>query len=81
MVPQNGAILKKNTSAWRDFDEKYARVARCSRFSRAEINFSDFEKKSGMSPKLNPSNIRDISFAGYGRNFDVDLMIKEVSFF
>ena len=46
-----------------------------------EINFSDFEKKSGMSPKLNPSSIRDISFAGYGRNFDVDLMITEVSFF
>ena len=45
-----------------------------------EINFSDFEKKSGMSPKLNPNSIRDISFAGYGRNFDVDLMITEVSF-
>jgi len=39
------------------------------------------EKKSGMSPRLNPSNIRDISFAGYGRDFDVDLKVKEISFY
>tara|TARA_B100001778_G_scaffold334295_1_gene345172 strand:+ start:39 stop:545 length:507 start_codon:yes stop_codon:yes gene_type:complete len=46
-----------------------------------EINFSDFEKKSGMSPRLNPKNIRDLSFAGYGRDFEVDLMVKEVSLY
>ena len=46
-----------------------------------EINFSDFEKKSGVSAKLRPNNIRDISFAGYGRNFDVDLQVKEISFY
>ena len=43
-----------------------------------EINFSDFEKKSGVSAKLLPNNIRDISFAGYGRDFDVDLQVKEI---
>ena len=46
-----------------------------------EINFSDFEKKSGLSAKLLPNNIRDISFAGYGRDFDVDLQVKEISFY
>ena len=46
-----------------------------------EINFSNFEKKSGVSPKLRPNNIRDISFAGYGRDFNVDLQIKEISFY
>ena len=46
-----------------------------------EVSFSDFEKKSGMSPRLNPSNIRDISFAGYGKDFTVDLQIKDISFF
>ena len=46
-----------------------------------EINFSDFEKKSGVSAKLLPNNIRDISFAGYGRDFDVDLQVKEISFY
>ena len=46
-----------------------------------EIMFYDFEKKSGVSPKLIPNNIRDISFAGYGKNFNVDLHIKEISFF
>ena len=46
-----------------------------------EISFSNFEKKSGMSPKLRPNNIRDISFAGYGRDFDVDLQIKNISFY
>ena len=46
-----------------------------------EISFSDFEKKSGISAKLLPNNIRDISFAGYGRNFDVDLQVKEISFY
>ena len=46
-----------------------------------EINFSDFEKKSGVSAKLRPNNIRDISFAGYGRDFDVDLQVKEISLY
>ena len=46
-----------------------------------EINFDEFEKKSGMSPQLYPNNIRDISFAGYGREFDVSLFIKNVEFF
>jgi hypothetical protein len=46
-----------------------------------EINFSNFEKKSGVSAKLLPNNIRDISFAGYGRDFDVDLQVKEISFY
>ena len=46
-----------------------------------EINFSDFEKKSGVSGRLLPNNIRDISFAGYGRDFDVDLQVKEISFY
>ena len=46
-----------------------------------EINFSDFEKKSGFSRNLKPSNIRDISFAGYGREFNVDLKIKDISFY
>tara|TARA_B100000212_G_scaffold173082_1_gene130174 strand:- start:101 stop:607 length:507 start_codon:yes stop_codon:yes gene_type:complete len=52
-----------------------------SEWQKFEINFSDFEKKSGVSPRLNPSNIRDISFAGYGRDFEVDLKVKEVSFY
>tara|TARA_B100000242_G_scaffold294119_1_gene274933 strand:- start:15157 stop:15663 length:507 start_codon:yes stop_codon:yes gene_type:complete len=46
-----------------------------------EINFSDFKKKSGISPQLNPKNIRDLSFAGYGRDFEVDLKVKEVSLY
>ena len=46
-----------------------------------EINFSDFEKRSGVSPNLRPNNIRDISFAGYGRDFNVDLHVKEISFY
>ena len=46
-----------------------------------EINFSNFEKKSGVSPKLRPNNIRDISFAGYGRDFDVDLQVKNISLY
>jgi hypothetical protein len=46
-----------------------------------EINFSDFEKKSGISRNLKPSNIRDISFAGYGREFNVDLKIKDINFY
>ncbi len=52
-----------------------------SEWQMFEINFSDFEKKSGMSPRLNPKNIRDLSFAGYGRDFEVDLMVKEVSLY
>lgn len=52
-----------------------------SEWQTFEIDFSDFEKKSGMSPSLNPANIRDISFAGYGRDFNVNLQIKKINFF
>jgi len=50
-------------------------------WKKFEINFSDFQKKSGVSAKLRPNNIRDISFAGYGRDFDVDLQVKEISLY
>ena len=52
-----------------------------SEWKMYEINFSNFEKKSGVSRNLKPNNIRDISFAGYGREFNVDLKIKEISFY
>ncbi len=45
------------------------------------VEFKDFKNNSYISPSLKPKNIRDISFAGYGRDFDVDLAIKDVSFF
>ena len=30
---------------------------------------------------MQPKNINNIAFAGYGRDFDVNLMIKDISVF
>ena len=40
----------------------------------------DLERSSGFSAaSMKAKNIRDISIAGYGRDFVVDLAIKEIS--
>ena len=46
-----------------------------------QSSFKDFEKNAFMSPSLKPKNIRDISIAGFGRDFDVDLTIKDIALF
>ena len=45
------------------------------------IEFKDFKNNSIVSPVMNPKNIREISFAGYGRDFDVDLAIKDIALY
>ena len=45
-----------------------------------EIFFSNLERSSGFSAvSMKAKNIRDISIAGFGRDFVVDLEIKEIS--
>ena len=44
------------------------------------VFFADLKRSSGFSAaSMKAKNIRDISIAGYGRNFEVDLAIKEIS--
>ena len=45
-----------------------------------EIFFKDLKRSSGISTAtMKAKNIRDISIAGYGKDFNVDLAIKEIS--
>ena len=45
-----------------------------------EIFFKDLKRSSGFSSApMKAKNIRDLSIAGYGRDFKVDLAIKEIS--
>ena len=45
-----------------------------------EIFFKDLKRSSGFSAApMKAKNIRDLSIAGYGRDFKVDLAIKEIS--
>ena len=45
-----------------------------------EIFFKDEKRSSGFSAApMKAKNIRDLSIAGYGRDFKVDLAIKEIS--
>ena len=46
-----------------------------------EINFAEFKKNGYMMAAMKPQNIRDISIAGYGRDFDVNLQFKDVTVF
>jgi hypothetical protein len=45
-----------------------------------EIYFKDLKRSSGFSAaSMNAKNIRDLSIAGFGRDFEVSLAIKEIS--
>ena len=45
-----------------------------------EIFFKDLKRSSGFSAaQMKAKNIRDLSIAGFGRDFKVDLAIKEIS--
>ena len=45
-----------------------------------EIFFKDLKRNSGFSAaSMNAKNIRDLSIAGFGRDFEVSLAIKEIS--
>ena len=45
-----------------------------------EIFFEDLKRSSGFSAApMKAKNIRDLSIAGFGRDFKVDLAIKEIS--
>ena len=45
-----------------------------------EIFFKDLKRSSGFSAApMKAKNIRDLSIAGFGRDFKVDLAIKEIS--
>jgi hypothetical protein len=45
------------------------------------IEFKDLKSNGFTAVSMKPKNIRDISIAGYGRDFEVDLAIKEISLF
>ena len=45
-----------------------------------EIFFKDLKRSSGFSASsMKAKNIRDLSIAGFGRDFEVDLTIKDIS--
>ena len=46
-----------------------------------KISFDEFQKNGYMLAALKSQNIRDISIAGYGRDFDVNLEFKDVTVF
>ena len=45
------------------------------------IAFKDLKTNGLNAASMKPKNIRDISIAGYGRDFEVDLAIKDISLF
>ena len=45
------------------------------------INFDEFEKNGYMMSSMKPRNIRELSIAGFGRDFNVDLEFKDVQIF
>ena len=46
-----------------------------------EILFSDLKKNGMMVASMKPKNIREISIAGYGRDFNVDLELRDIELF
>ena len=51
------------------------------KWKRYEIYFTDLKSSGYSARKMKPKNINNIAFAGYGRDFDVNLMIKDISIF
>ena len=50
-------------------------------WKRYEIYFKDLKSSGYSVRKMKPKNINNIAFAGYGRDFDVNLMVKDISIF
>jgi hypothetical protein len=50
-------------------------------WKRYEIYFEDLKSSGFSAKKMKPKNINNIAFAGYGRDFDINLMIKDISIF
>ena len=46
-----------------------------------QIAFADLQSKGYMAASMRSDNIRDISIAGYGRDFNVDLAIKDIALY
>ena len=46
-----------------------------------QILFSDLKKNGMILASMKPKNIREISIAGYGRDFNVDLELKDIELF
>ncbi len=44
-----------------------------------KIYFNNFSAEGYSARSMKPSNIRNLSFAGYGRDFEVDLTIKDIA--
>ena len=52
-----------------------------SEWQEYQIAFADLQSKGYMVASMRSDNIRDISIAGYGRDFDVDLAIKDIALY
>ena len=50
-------------------------------WKRYEIYFKDLKSSGYSARKMKPKNINNIAFAGYGRDFDVNLMVKDIYIF
>ena len=63
---------------WSFFSKKFS-VS--DEWSEYQIEFTEFEKYGYSARKFNPKNIRELSFAGYGRDFAVDLELKDIELY
>ena len=50
-------------------------------WKRYEIYFKELKSSGYSARKMKPKNIKNIAFAGYGKDFNVNLMIKDISVF
>jgi hypothetical protein len=63
---------------WSFFSKKFS-VS--DEWSEYQIEFTEFEKYGYSARSFNPKNIRELSFAGYGRDFTVDLELKDIELY
>lgn len=61
---------------WSYFSQPFAVTEDWQEF---EIYFSDFSAQGYSVRSMQPTNIRNLSFAGFGRDFLVDLTIKDIT--
>jgi len=61
---------------WSYFSNSFAVSDECQEY---QIYFSDFSREGYSARSMQPKNIRNLSFAGYGRDFPVDLAVKDIS--
>ncbi|MDG1344691.1 MAG: CIA30 family protein [Candidatus Thioglobus sp.] len=74
-------IMIRTYFTWRPSDYYYHTFEAGADWSQVEMPFSAFKRSTSKTSKLDINDIRDFGIVAYGRDFNSDVSVSEVSFY